>query len=220
MRIDEPMTELVKIYVRDERWDEAEETAMEMYGEIRERLEDRDRTINVLAMLQQIYLSSERWDKLDSIADRLISTSKEVLGETHPSTLHYMANQASAYRHLDKKDEAIRIQREVVRLRIQEQGQDHQDTYVSRMNLAMSLSSQEEAAREMQIAAEGLMKVQGESNPSTIQALKHLGTMLNARGNVTTGISHVERKAMQMWQDERDRLRRTSSDYAGLYTEK
>jgi tetratricopeptide (TPR) repeat protein len=114
-----------------------------------------------------------------------LSSSREVLGHEHPSTLGSMNNLALVLDNQGKYEEAEAMNRQTLALEEKVLGPEHPDTLTSMNNLASVLRSQRkyEEAEAMHRQTLALKeKVLGPEHPDTLTSMNNLASVLDRQG--------------------------------------
>jgi tetratricopeptide (TPR) repeat protein len=99
--------------------------------------EDHPKALDVLADLNLVYFALGDHEKAINIATYLYNIRKEKIGENHPKTLDMLQDLFSFYsmsgdlekaRALGERDQAIRLEENVLSLRTKVLGSDHPET--------------------------------------------------------------------------------------------
>ena len=127
----------------------------------------------------------KRLDEARTLFEEALTTRRQKLGDTHPSTLISLNNLGLLLREQGKLNAARPLLAEAVSVRRAAQGDKHPETLTSINNLGALLKAMgdiDAAAALYREALEARREVLGHSHPDTLTSINNLASLLQARG--------------------------------------
>ncbi|KAG8814992.1 hypothetical protein FRC17_000902, partial [Serendipita sp. 399] len=136
---------------------------------------------------RMVYTSVENWNSTKELDEHCYSQFYQTFGPKHLVTVRAMANLAATLRDCGQLEEAEKMGREVLALRLEMLGEKHPHTVWAMANLAVTLWSrgQLEEAEKMEREVLALrLEILGEKHPDTVWAMDNLAATLQNRGQL------------------------------------
>ncbi|KAG8736106.1 hypothetical protein FRC10_009704 [Ceratobasidium sp. 414] len=126
-----------------------------------------------------------RFEEAKALRIQVLEGTKEMLGDSHPTTLAAMGNLATTYSHQGLYKQAETLQVQVLEGRKLALGDNHPDTLAAMGHLALTHSSQglHKQAETLQVQVlEGRKRALGDNHPNTLTAMNNLATTYSRQG--------------------------------------
>jgi eukaryotic-like serine/threonine-protein kinase len=180
------MNNLAKMYLRQERFGEAEELYRETLNARRRVLgSDHPDTLTSMNSLTIMYARQGRYDEAEKLFHETLEARRRILGPEHPDTLNAMANLANVYSAQGRIEKSEELDREILEARRRVLGPNHPDTLGAMNNLASVLQDQKhypESEKLFQETLEVSRRVLGPNHPDTLMYMDNLGTVYEDEG--------------------------------------
>ncbi|KAJ4861943.1 tetratricopeptide repeat domain-containing protein [Trichoderma breve] len=173
-------------YYKLGRYQEAEETQIELYRLQRDKFGDKNpRTIMSEVGLAMIHFTFRRYEKAEEIMVRVLARLQKILGNTHRDTMKTMRHLAITYLALGRREEGQRMIMEVLELQQQTFGHKDHSTVITMANIAAIHHSdgRYQEAEGLRVEVLALQReILSDKDPDTITTMANLGITYNAVG--------------------------------------
>ncbi len=181
------MNSMAKMYLRQERFGEAEGLYREVLSARRRVLgPDHPDTLTSMNSLTIMYARQGRYPEAEKLFRETVEARRRILGPDHPDTLAAMANLAVVVAAQRKYQQAEELDREILDSRRRVLGPDHPDTLGSMNNLAGVLQNEQhlpEAEKLFDETLQASRRVLGPNHPATLMYEDNLGTVYEDEGH-------------------------------------
>lgn len=190
-------------YRKQRKWMDAAEQ-QEKIVEIATRVHGRRHNLTLRSMqaLAETYQGQGRLKDALGIQEKLLVArsghggSEKVEDEADEETLQFMASLVVTYRRLGRVEEAAKLGKLTLNLRIDMLGDEHPDTLWSMSNLAVVYRNQRNWEKSLELEERVLnlrLKVLGKEHPDTTWAMANLAVTYRTLGKVKQAIEFAEK---------------------------